>query len=143
MPRFRLALMFGLLVAFVTTASPISASPTAVTYYVASSTGNDSHDGLSEANAFATIAKVNALNLQPGDRVLLKCGDVWQAQRWPRSCLARTLNAAPTSGSVTHDQIHPHLFCVSSRDIAVDFFLAHSNRRHASSAECVGGIHQQ
>ena len=37
--------------------------------------------GLSEANAFATIAKVNALNLQPGDRVLFKCGDVWRAEQ--------------------------------------------------------------
>lgn len=58
-----------------------AASPTAAIYYVSSSTGSDSDDGLSEANAFATIAKVNTLNLQPGDRVLFKCGDVWHAEQ--------------------------------------------------------------
>ena len=62
-------------------AAPGAASPTAVTYYVSSSTGSDSDNGLSEANAFATIGKVNALNLQPGDRVLLKCGDMWHAEQ--------------------------------------------------------------
>ena len=81
MLRTGLALVFIVLVLFVIATSPSSASPTAVTYYVSSSTGNDSDDGLSEANAFATIAKVNALNLQPGDRVLLKCGDVWRAEQ--------------------------------------------------------------
>ena len=39
-----------------------AAGPAAVTYYVSSSRGNDSHAGLSEANAFATLAKVNSLN---------------------------------------------------------------------------------
>jgi hypothetical protein len=77
----RLALTFLLIVAVFSAALPLSASPAAVTYYVSSSTGSDSDDGLSEANAFATIAKVNALNLQPGDRVLLKCGDVWHAEQ--------------------------------------------------------------
>jgi hypothetical protein len=58
---------------------PALADPAAVTYYVSSSTGNDSYNGLSEGTPFATIDKVNTLNLQPGDRVLLKCGDVWHA----------------------------------------------------------------
>ncbi len=81
MLRATLALSFSLLVVLISAARPLSASPTAVTYYVSSSTGNDDDDGLSEANAFATIAKVNSLNLQPGDRVLLKCGDVWRAEQ--------------------------------------------------------------
>ena len=79
--RYGLASIFIVLVVLVATALPGAASPAAVTYYVSSSTGNDSDDGLSEANAFATIAKVNALNLQPGDRVLFKCGDVWHAEQ--------------------------------------------------------------
>jgi hypothetical protein len=81
MLRTGLALTFMLLVVLIATALPLSASPTAVTYYISSSSGNDGNNGLSEANAFATIAKVNALNLQPGDRVLLKCGDVWHAEQ--------------------------------------------------------------
>lgn len=49
------------------------------TYYVSSSTGSDSNNGLSEAAPFATVSKVNSLNLQPGDSVLFKCGDMWHA----------------------------------------------------------------
>ncbi|CAG0927080.1 hypothetical protein TFLX_00341 [Thermoflexales bacterium] len=79
--RTRLALIFILCIALISAVRPLSASPTAVTYYVSSSTGDDDDDGLSEEKAFATLAKVNALNLQPGDRVLLKCGDVWRAEQ--------------------------------------------------------------
>ena len=81
MRRIGLVLISALLFWLGSTAIPISASPTAVTYYVSSSAGNDSNNGLSEAAPFATIAKVNALNLQPGDRVLLKCGDTWRAEQ--------------------------------------------------------------
>lgn len=49
-------------------------------YYVSSSGGNDANTGLSAATALKTIAKVNTLNLQPGDQVLFKCGDTWQAE---------------------------------------------------------------
>ncbi len=76
-----LVLSFSLGIVLVIATLPSTASPAAVTYYVSRSTGNDTDDGLSEANAFATLAKVNALNLQPGDRVLLKCGDVWHAEQ--------------------------------------------------------------
>jgi hypothetical protein len=81
MMRFGLASTFILLVVLIAAALPMSASPTAVTYYVSSSSGNDTNNGLSEAAPFATVTKVNALNLQPGDRVLFKCGDVWRAQQ--------------------------------------------------------------
>jgi hypothetical protein len=59
----------------------VSAAPKAATYYVSSSLGNDSNNGLSESSPFATVAKVNTLNLLPGDRVLFKCGDTWQAEQ--------------------------------------------------------------
>jgi len=61
---------------------PLYAADT--TYYVSSSDGADSNTGLSSApgdnGPFKTIAKVNALALQPGDAVLFKCGDVWRAE---------------------------------------------------------------
>ena len=54
------------------------------TYFVSSSDGADSNTGLSAETGsngpFKTIAKVNALPLQPGDAVLFKCGDVWRAE---------------------------------------------------------------
>jgi hypothetical protein len=58
---------------------PVAAS--ASTYYVSQSNGSDSNNGLTEATAFKTIAKVNALkNLKGGDAVLLRRGDVWHEQ---------------------------------------------------------------
>lgn len=45
---------------------------TGTTYYVDSKSGSDSNDGTSESKAFKTLDKVNALNLEPGDTVLLK-----------------------------------------------------------------------
>jgi hypothetical protein len=47
--------------------------------YISSSSGSDTYDGLSTGTPFATVSKVNTLNLQPGDRVLFKCGDTWRA----------------------------------------------------------------
>lgn len=75
--------LFGLVVLIGLLLTPIAgaADPAAAIYYVSSSGGSDSNNGLSEGNAFATIAKVNSLNLQPGDQVLFKCGDVWRAEQ--------------------------------------------------------------
>ena len=47
-------------------------------FYVSSSGGSDSNDGLSEAKALKTLACASRLELLPGDRLLLKKGDVWE-----------------------------------------------------------------
>lgn len=44
-------------------------------YYVSSSTGNDTNDGLTEQTAWASLTKLNSAVLQPGDYVALKRGD--------------------------------------------------------------------
>ncbi len=62
---------------FFVVAGPTAAANT--TYYVANG-GSDSNNGLSLATAFATIGKVNTLNLQPGDKVLFQCGDTWRGE---------------------------------------------------------------
>jgi hypothetical protein len=51
------------------------------TYYVSSSEGDDDNNGLSDLTPFETIGKVNSLDLEPGDRVLFKCGDVWRTEQ--------------------------------------------------------------
>lgn len=61
-------------------AYPASATPQAETYYVSSSGGYDENNGTSENTPFATIGKVNTLDLEPGDRVLFKCGDIWRGE---------------------------------------------------------------
>ena len=55
------------------------ATPSAITYYVSRSLGNDSNNGLSENSPFTSVGKVNNLELQPGDIVRFKCGDTWRA----------------------------------------------------------------
>jgi uncharacterized repeat protein (TIGR01451 family) len=59
---------------------PPSTAAANTTYYVSMSDGNDSNGGTSSAAPFKTIAKVNSLVLQPGDRVLFKCGDTWRGE---------------------------------------------------------------
>ncbi len=48
-----------------------------LTYYVSSSCGNDTNPGTSPDLAWKTINKVNASIFGPGDRILLKRGDIW------------------------------------------------------------------
>lgn len=52
----------------------------AATYYVDATLGTDDNDGLSEATAWKTIAKVNASSFVPGDSILFNRGDTWREQ---------------------------------------------------------------
>lgn len=73
-------ILMALLIALLVGPGVVRAAPRAgQIYYVSSSTGEDENNGLSEGAPFATVSKVNGLNLQPGDSVLFKCGDVWRA----------------------------------------------------------------
>jgi len=61
----------------------------AATYYVSSSDGNDTSTGLAEkpdgtAGPWKTLAKASSIELAPGDRVLLKCGDTWNEELRPK-----------------------------------------------------------
>ena len=46
--------------------------------FFVSAEGNDSNDGLSISKPIKTLAKVNSLNLMPGDAVLFRRGDTWR-----------------------------------------------------------------
>jgi hypothetical protein len=85
--------ILAILVPFGITPTQLPAAPGAATYYVSSSTGNDDNNGLSTGAPFKNISKVNSLNLQPGDRVLFKCGDVWRVD--PLILSKSGTNAAP------------------------------------------------
>ena len=77
----RTATRFAILLVLLAAAAPALPTRAAGTTYYVSTAGLDSNDGLSELTPFKTIAKVNSLALGPGDRVLFKCGDVWQAEQ--------------------------------------------------------------
>jgi len=57
----------------------------AATYYVDATGGNDANDGLSQASAWKTIAKVNASTFAAGDSILFKRGEVWRESLVPPS----------------------------------------------------------
>lgn len=77
-PALRLLLAISLLTISFSPALPAHAANS--TYYVSLTDGSDSYNGLTTSTPFKTIAKVNSLNLQPGDKVLFKCGDVWHGE---------------------------------------------------------------
>lgn len=49
----------------------------ATTYYVSSSTGNDSNPGTTTSAPWKSMSKVNSTSFSPGDSVLLRRGDIW------------------------------------------------------------------
>ncbi len=64
-------------------ARPQSEGTKAVTYYLDFSSGNDSNPGTAK-EPWKSLAKVNATNFHPGDRILFKSGGVWTGQLWPK-----------------------------------------------------------
>lgn len=80
------------------------------TYYVDSKGGDDSNDGTAEGKAFRTLDKVNALDLEPGDTVLLKKGSVFEDQgsyvykRGQRYCRSTGKSIYLWRGKQTTDQ---------------------------------------
>ena len=50
------------------------------TYYVSSEKGNDQNDGKSELTPFATLQPLQKCELQPGDKILLERGSVFEDQ---------------------------------------------------------------
>ncbi|MCX6901277.1 MAG: right-handed parallel beta-helix repeat-containing protein [Verrucomicrobia bacterium] len=54
------------------------------TFHVAAS-GDDANDGLLQESPWRSLDKVNAAELQPGDKVLFKRGDTWRGQLVPQS----------------------------------------------------------
>lgn len=47
-------------------------------YFVSSINGNDENDGLSESTAFKSLAKINELEINAGDEILLQKGSVFE-----------------------------------------------------------------
>jgi hypothetical protein len=53
-------------------------------YYLDSAAGSDSNDGLSPGTAWKTLAKINGVTLQPGNKICLKAGGSWTGQLAPK-----------------------------------------------------------
>ncbi|SFM11673.1 Right handed beta helix region [Gracilibacillus orientalis] len=53
-------------------------------YYVDATNGNDDNDGTTEDAAWKSLDKVNATTFEPGDKILLKAGQSWTGQLYPK-----------------------------------------------------------
>lgn len=53
------------------------------TYYV-SADGDDTSVGTDTSTAWRSLDKVNATTFKPGDTILLRAGDTWDGQLWPK-----------------------------------------------------------
>jgi hypothetical protein len=51
------------------------------TYYIDSTNGNDSNDGLSTSTPWKTISKVNDQTYNAGDKILFKRNEIWNGER--------------------------------------------------------------
>ncbi|MEO8399437.1 MAG: right-handed parallel beta-helix repeat-containing protein, partial [Ignavibacteriaceae bacterium] len=51
------------------------------TYYVSSSSGNDSNSGKSSSSPWKNLSKVNSASFSAGDKILFKRGDAW-SDKW-------------------------------------------------------------
>ncbi len=63
----------------------VSAFVGAETWYVDSEKGNDAAAGTSAATAVQSLARVNKLDVKPGDKVLFRRGGLWRGTLYPRS----------------------------------------------------------
>ena len=53
----------------------------ATTYYIDSVAGADTNNGTSITTPWKNITKINAMTFLPNDKILLKCGSVWNGQQ--------------------------------------------------------------
>ena len=58
-------------------AAEVNAKAAGTTYYVSTIHGKDSNNGTSQNTPFYSLQKINHLDLQPGDKILLECGSVF------------------------------------------------------------------
>ncbi|MCD9022541.1 discoidin domain-containing protein [Cohnella silvisoli] len=81
LPVYLKALLFTALLYFgLSWLTAESASAAGTTYYINNVSGSNADNGMSELTAWADFTNVNNLTLQPGDRVLLVRGGVWNQE---------------------------------------------------------------
>lgn len=61
-----------------------AAAATGRSYYVDAVHGSDTATGTTPAHAWRSLEKVNSTTFRPGDRILLRAGQSWAGQLWPK-----------------------------------------------------------
>ncbi|MFC4006041.1 hypothetical protein ACFOY2_02325 [Nonomuraea purpurea] len=65
-------------------AQAATAAQRGTTYYVDAAAGDDTASGRDRAHAWKSLTKVNQTTFAPGDRILLRAGQRWAGQLWPK-----------------------------------------------------------
>lgn len=78
--RWCLSTLKAILVTGLVIVSYAAIASTPARYFVSASAGNDKNDGLSEGTPWASLSRVKKEDLQPGDIVAFKSGDVFKGQ---------------------------------------------------------------
>lgn len=79
-----LTLAITLLLCALPLVSVSAKSTVGTSYYVDSVGGNDTNSGISEAQAWKSLEKVNNTTFMPGDKILFKSGGSWTGQLMPQ-----------------------------------------------------------
>jgi len=93
----------------------LGSSVYAATYHVRNG-GNDNNSGLDDANAWASLAKVGTVALNPGDSVLFKKGSVWTDASLTVANVSGTSTNYITFGSYGTDPARPKILRNLPRD---------------------------
>ncbi len=103
------------------------------TFYISSSTGDDSNDGLSESAPWETAWKLASSDfLVPGDIINFKRGDIWHERLWINS--SGTENAPIVINSYGNEEEPPPLFDGTTlHNIEWDMVSGYSNIYHTST----------
>ena len=108
-------------------------------YYISSSSGNDSNAGISEDAPFKTLAKASELRLKPGDKVLLKSGDMWSKESFFPQGSGTPEN--PITISSYGEGVRPHIAPSFANIYAIRIVNAGGYKiSNLEISDCYGGI---
>jgi hypothetical protein len=114
----------------------LAASQTFATTFYVKNGGNNSLNGQSDANAWETVAKVNASSFNPDDQILFKRGSVWHEQLY-----------VPSSGTSGHPVIFgaygtgARPIITAMNDISGSWTYASGNIWHKSISHWPGRVY--
>ena len=80
MKASKLIFILAITLILVTACSSNKSQGSDTIYYVSSSSGNDSNDGLSPESSWKTLEQASSKTYEPGNKILLKSGDTFEGQ---------------------------------------------------------------
>ena len=138
--RYWIGLFFFLSGTILSFAAQTAEEKSTRTYYVSASEGNDSNKGLDVRSPIRSLTRASQLELRPGDKLLLKSGDLWKGESlFPKGRGAENRPIEISSyGEGTRPRIVPGIgkLFYGIRLVDTDGFII----RNLEISDCYGGI---